>query len=140
MADPVFLITGASSGIGAATARAAADAGYRLALAARSVDRLQALAAELGGDERALAIQCDVTEWADQEAMVAQVLDRFGQLDLAFANAGFGAKRGFLAESRSPSGPPWRRSRRARATCCSPGRWPGAARCPDRCTPPPSGR
>jgi NADP-dependent 3-hydroxy acid dehydrogenase YdfG len=99
MADPVFLITGASSGIGAATARAAADAGYRLALAARSVDRLQALAAELGGDERALAIQCDVTEWADQEAMVAQVLDRFGQLDLAFANAGFGAKRGFLAES-----------------------------------------
>jgi NADP-dependent 3-hydroxy acid dehydrogenase YdfG len=99
MADPVFLITGASSGIGAATARAAADAGYRLALAARSVDRLQALAAELGGDERALAIQCDVTEWADQEAMVAQVLDRFGQLDVAFANAGFGAKRGFLAES-----------------------------------------
>jgi NADP-dependent 3-hydroxy acid dehydrogenase YdfG len=99
MADPVFLITGASSGIGAATARAAAGAGYRLALAARSVDKLEALAAELGGDERALALRCDVTEWADQEAMVAQVLDRFGQLDVAFANAGFGAKRGFLAES-----------------------------------------
>jgi NADP-dependent 3-hydroxy acid dehydrogenase YdfG len=99
MADPVFLITGASSGIGAATARAAADAGYRLALAARSADKLQALAAELGGDERALAIRCDVTEWADQEAMVAEVLDRFGQLDVAFANAGFGAKRGFLNET-----------------------------------------
>jgi NADP-dependent 3-hydroxy acid dehydrogenase YdfG len=99
MADRVFLITGASSGIGAATARAAADAGYRLALAARSVDKLQELAAELGGDERALAIACDVTEWADQEAMVAQVLDRFGQLDVAFANAGFGAKRGFLSET-----------------------------------------
>jgi NADP-dependent 3-hydroxy acid dehydrogenase YdfG len=99
MADPVFLITGASSGIGAATARAAADAGYRLALAARSVDKLEALAAELGGDERALAIRCDVTEWDDQEAMVAQVLDRFGQLDVAFANAGFGAKRGFLSET-----------------------------------------
>ncbi len=99
MADPVFLITGASSGIGAATARAAADAGYRLALAARSADKLQALAAELGGDERALAITCDVTEWADQEAMVAEVLDRFGQLDVAFANAGFGAKRGFLNET-----------------------------------------
>ncbi len=99
MADPVFVITGASSGIGAATARAAADAGYRLALAARSIDRLQELAAELGGDERALAIRCDVTEWSDQEAMVAQVLDRFGQLDVAFANAGFGAKRGFLNES-----------------------------------------
>jgi NADP-dependent 3-hydroxy acid dehydrogenase YdfG len=99
MSDPVFLITGASSGIGAATARAAADAGYRLALAARSTDRLKALAAELGGEERALAIRCDVTEWDDQEAMVAQVLERFGQLDVAFANAGFGAKRGFLAES-----------------------------------------
>jgi NADP-dependent 3-hydroxy acid dehydrogenase YdfG len=99
VADPVFLITGASSGIGAATARAAAEAGYRLALAARSVDKLQELAAELGGDERALAIKCDVTEWADQEAMMATVLDRFGQLDVAFANAGFGAKRGFLNES-----------------------------------------
>ena len=99
MSDPVFLITGASSGIGAATARAAAEAGYRLALAARSVDRLEELAAKLGGDERAVAIKCDVTEWADQEAMVATVLDRFGQLDVAFANAGFGAKRGFLNES-----------------------------------------
>jgi NADP-dependent 3-hydroxy acid dehydrogenase YdfG len=99
MSDPVVLITGASSGIGAATARAAADAGYRLALAARSVDKLQALAAELGGEEHALAIKCDVTEWADQEAMVATVLDRFGRLDVAFANAGFGAKRGFLNES-----------------------------------------
>jgi NADP-dependent 3-hydroxy acid dehydrogenase YdfG len=99
MGDPVFLITGASSGIGAATARAAADAGYRLALAARSVDKLQALAADLGGDDRALAVKCDVTEWADQEAMVAEVLDRFGQLDVAFANAGFGAKRGFLNET-----------------------------------------
>ena len=98
-ADPVFLITGASSGIGAATARAAAQAGYRLALAARSADRLQELAAGLGGDERALAITCDVTEWADQEAMVAQVLERFGRLDVVFANAGFGAKRGFLKES-----------------------------------------
>jgi NADP-dependent 3-hydroxy acid dehydrogenase YdfG len=99
MADPVFLITGASSGIGAATARAAAEAGYRMALAARSVDRLQELAAELGGEDRALPIKCDVTEWSDQEAMVAEVLDRFGQLDVAFANAGFGAKRGFLSES-----------------------------------------
>ncbi|MFZ1995192.1 MAG: SDR family oxidoreductase, partial [Solirubrobacteraceae bacterium] len=99
MPDSVFLITGASSGIGAATARAAADAGYRLALAARSVDKLGELAAQLGGEERALAIKCDVTEWADQEAMVTEVLERFGQLDVAFANAGFGAKRGFLSET-----------------------------------------
>ncbi|MHB1568826.1 MAG: SDR family oxidoreductase [Solirubrobacteraceae bacterium] len=98
-ADPVFLITGASSGIGAATARAASAAGFRLALAARSADRLTELAAELGGDERAIAIACDVTEWDDQQAMVQQVRDRFGAIDVAFANAGFGARRGFTAES-----------------------------------------
>ncbi|HXD65674.1 MAG TPA: SDR family oxidoreductase [Solirubrobacteraceae bacterium] len=99
MSDPVFLITGGSSGIGAATARAAAEAGYRVALAARSADRLTELATELGGEQRALAITCDVTEWADQEAMVGTVLERFGRLDVAFANAGFGAKRGFLSET-----------------------------------------
>jgi NADP-dependent 3-hydroxy acid dehydrogenase YdfG len=99
MSDPVFLITGASSGIGAATARAAAQAGYRVALAARSTDRLNDLAGELGGPERALALQCDVTEWEQQEAMVATTLKTFGRIDCAFANAGFGAKRGFLEES-----------------------------------------
>ncbi len=99
VSEPVFLITGASSGIGAATARHAAQAGYRLVLAARSTDRLQALAEELGGDQRALAVRCDVTEWEQQEAMVQSALDRFGRLDVAFANAGFGASRGFLNES-----------------------------------------
>ena len=95
MADPVFLITGASSGIGAATARAAAQAGHRLVLAARSTDKLDALAEELGGAERAVAVTCDVTEWGDQQAMVRVALQRFGRLDVVFANAGFGAKRGF---------------------------------------------
>jgi NADP-dependent 3-hydroxy acid dehydrogenase YdfG len=99
MSDPVFLITGASSGIGAATARAAADAGYRVVLAARSTDRLDELATELGGPERALAVRCDVTEWDQQEAMVRSALDAFGRLDVAFANAGFGAARGFLNET-----------------------------------------
>ena len=99
MPDPVFLITGASSGIGAATARHAAQAGYRLVLAARSQERLAELADELGGAQRALALRCDVTEWEQQEAMVRSALEHFGQLDVAFANAGFGASRGFLSES-----------------------------------------
>jgi NADP-dependent 3-hydroxy acid dehydrogenase YdfG len=94
--DRVFLITGASSGIGAATARAAAEAGYRVVLAARSLERLEALAGELGGSERAFAVRCDVTEWSEQEALVRSALDAFGQIDVAFANAGFGAARGFL--------------------------------------------
>jgi len=99
MADPVFLITGASSGIGEATARHAAEAGYRLVLAARSETKLVELAEALGGPDRAIAVRCDVTEWADQEALTKQVLDEFGQIDVAFANAGFGAKRGFLEET-----------------------------------------
>ncbi len=93
--DPVFLITGASTGIGAATARHAAEAGYRLVLAARSEDKLATLADELGGDERALAVTCDVTEWDDQQRLVKTTLDAYGRIDVAFANAGFGAPRGF---------------------------------------------
>jgi NADP-dependent 3-hydroxy acid dehydrogenase YdfG len=98
MADPVLLITGASSGIGAATARAAAGK-YRLVLAARRLERVEELAAELGGEERALAVRCDVTEWEQVEAMSAAALERFGRIDAVFANAGFGASRGFLEES-----------------------------------------
>jgi NADP-dependent 3-hydroxy acid dehydrogenase YdfG len=94
--DPVFLITGASSGIGAATARHAADAGYRVVLAARSTDKLERLAEELGGSERAIAVTCDVSDFAQQEAMVRAALEAFGRLDVAFANAGFGGPRGFL--------------------------------------------
>jgi NADP-dependent 3-hydroxy acid dehydrogenase YdfG len=99
MADPVFLITGASSGIGEATARRAAEAGFRVVLAARRAELLEQLAEELGGAERALAIRCDVTEWADQQLLAETALSRFGRIDVAFANAGFGATRGFLEET-----------------------------------------
>jgi len=97
--SPVLVITGASTGIGAATARRAAQFDYRVVLAARSEGKLAALAEELGGPERALAVRCDVTSWDDQQALVAAARERFGRLDAFLANAGFGAKRGFLEES-----------------------------------------
>jgi len=95
----VLLITGASSGIGAATARQAVDAGWRVLLTARREDRLLELASELGGDEQALALRCDVTSFHDQETAVRTAVERFGRLDAFLANAGFGAKRGFLEET-----------------------------------------
>jgi NADP-dependent 3-hydroxy acid dehydrogenase YdfG len=97
--DPVLVITGASTGIGAATAHRAVEFGHRVVLAARSEDKLLKLAEELGGDEKAIAVRCDVTSWDDHQALVETTLDRFGRLDSYFANAGFGAKRGFLEES-----------------------------------------
>lgn len=99
MSDPVFLITGASSGIGAETARQAHRAGYRTALLARSEDRLAELASELGGESRSAAIPCDVTEWDQVESGIARAVETFGRLDVVFANAGFGASRGFTEES-----------------------------------------
>jgi NADP-dependent 3-hydroxy acid dehydrogenase YdfG len=92
------VITGASTGIGAATARRAVEFGHRVVLAARSEDKLEALAVELGG-EKAIAVRCDVASWPDQQTVVQTALERFGRMDAYFANAGFGAKRGFLEES-----------------------------------------
>jgi NADP-dependent 3-hydroxy acid dehydrogenase YdfG len=95
---PVLLITGASSGIGAATARLAADR-YRLVLAARRQEALADLARELGGVEAAVAVECDVTDWDQVEALAERALEVFGRIDAVFANAGFGATRGFLEET-----------------------------------------
>jgi NADP-dependent 3-hydroxy acid dehydrogenase YdfG len=96
--DRVLVITGASTGIGAATARQAADAGYSVVLAARSQDKLEALVSELG-EQKALAVPTDVTSWEDNERLVAAALERFGRIDVVFANAGFGAARGWLKET-----------------------------------------
>jgi NADP-dependent 3-hydroxy acid dehydrogenase YdfG len=95
MSDPVMLITGASRGIGSATARAAAADGYRLALLARSADSLTALVDELGADT-VLALPCDVTSWPDLSDAVQRVEDHFGRLDAAFANAGLSLRTSFL--------------------------------------------
>lgn len=94
--DRVMVITGASSGIGAATAEQLAGDGWRIVLAARSLDKVQALADKLGGSERAIAVRCDVTEWSNNEALAQAALEHFGSIDGVFANAGFGARRGFL--------------------------------------------
>lgn len=88
MARTLF-ITGASTGIGRATALAAAQAGWNLALFARSADKLAALKDEIG--EAALALPGDVTSVADLEGAVARAVERFGGLDAAFANAGRGS-------------------------------------------------
>lgn len=84
----VVLITGASSGIGAATARAFARAGARVALVARRADRLEALARELGPEARALP--ADLAQPDGPARAVAGTLDRFGRIDIIFNNAGFG--------------------------------------------------
>jgi NADP-dependent 3-hydroxy acid dehydrogenase YdfG len=97
--DPVLLITGASSGIGEATARQAAESGARIVLGARRKGELERIAKDLGGPDRALGRQCDVSNWADVEGLVEAAMSHFGRIDAVFANAGFGAARGFLEES-----------------------------------------
>ncbi len=80
-------------------ARAAVADGWRVVLSARRTALLDALAAELGGPERAIAVTADVTEWDDVQRIPAAAHEAFGRLDGVLANAGFGAKRGFLNES-----------------------------------------
>lgn len=89
-----ILITGASSGIGEATAREAVAKGWNVALGARNEEKLSALAAEFG--DQALALPTDVTEHDQLVALATAATERFGSLDAVFANAGFGAKRGFM--------------------------------------------
>ncbi len=88
MADKTLFITGGSSGIGAATARAAVAAGWNVGLMARSGDKLEVLRDELG--ERVLPLQGDATDLEQQQKAVSTLVDHFGGLDAAFANAGMG--------------------------------------------------
>ena len=87
--DRVVLITGASSGIGEATAIALAQAGASVVAAARRAGRLDALVKQIEHHEgKAIGVTCDVTRRADNEAMVREALDRFGRVDALVANAG----------------------------------------------------
>lgn len=85
----VLLITGASSGIGEATAKKAAKEGMKLILTARRKDKLDALVSELGADN-AVGIAADAGNYDELAEAVKQGVDRFGQLDAVFANAGTG--------------------------------------------------
>ncbi len=96
--EKVLLITGAGSGIGAATAALLAPK-YRLVLAGRRIEPLERLAKELGGPNRVVAETCDVGEWDQVQALADSALGAYGRIDAVFANAGFGASRGFLEES-----------------------------------------
>jgi len=90
--NKVVLITGASSGFGEDAARLFAKDGCKVVLAARRLDRLQNLAAEIqntGGE--ALAIPVDVSQPAEIEVMVQTALDLYGQIDILFNNAGYGS-------------------------------------------------
>ena len=84
--DKVVIITGASSGIGRAAARRLAAEGAKLVVVARSADKLTALAQELG--EETLAVPADLTVPADVDNVLAKTLERFGHIDILFANAG----------------------------------------------------
>lgn len=127
-----LFITGASTGIGAATARAAVGAGWNVGLMARSRDKLEALCSELG--EQAMALPGDVTDLKTQQEAVDQLATSFGTLDAAFANAGAGLQtpgtEGGIPTSggasststysacSSPRALVYRTSGKARATSC----------------------
>lgn len=89
MENKTLFITGASSGIGAETARMAVARGWNVGLFARSVDKLDALVGELG--TKALALPGDATRLSDQQNAVEQLAAHFGDVTAAFANAGRGA-------------------------------------------------
>ncbi|MDB5886316.1 MAG: short-chain dehydrogenase/reductase [Polaromonas sp.] len=89
LSGTVALVTGASSGIGHATARALAQLGAAVVLVARRKDRLDALVSDIeSGGGKALAIACDITDRASAEAAVGQSVEHFGRLDILVNNAG----------------------------------------------------
>ncbi len=88
MSRGAVIVTGASRGIGEAIARELAGAGYDLALVARSVEPLAALAAELDGETTCLACPGDIADWEDAQRIVGEVHERFGALHGLVNNAG----------------------------------------------------
>jgi 3-oxoacyl-[acyl-carrier protein] reductase len=98
LSGSVIAVTGASSGIGEATARLLVEAGAKVVLGARRIDRLERLVTELG-DGSAVAVPGDVRSPEDQTALVAAAVERFGRLDSVVANAGIGIYGGITDAS-----------------------------------------
>jgi len=89
--QPVLIVTGASSGIGAALARLFARQGYRISMGARRLDRLQAIVADIEAEGgQAIAVQADLTRLEDIQRLVKNTLDQFTRIDILVNNAGFG--------------------------------------------------
>ncbi|MEB2334283.1 MAG: SDR family oxidoreductase [Anaerolineaceae bacterium] len=89
----VVIVTGASSGIGEATARRFGREGAKVVLAARRIDRLEALAKEIeemGSSAEAFALQTDLSKLEDCQTLIQKTLARFGRVDILINNAGFG--------------------------------------------------
>jgi short-subunit dehydrogenase len=96
--SPVIVVTGASSGIGAATARLFGRQGYRVVLAARRLERLEVLADEIRADQgEAFAVATDVTQLRQIQNLVGLSIDRYGQIDVLFNNAGLARAKPFEA-------------------------------------------
>ncbi|MET8874054.1 glucose 1-dehydrogenase [Nocardia sp. NPDC004604] len=89
--NKVALITGGTSGMGLATARRLLDEGARVVITGRDKIRLDAAVEELNSGDRVLAVPGDAADLADLDALTAAIQDRFGRLDVVFANAGIGA-------------------------------------------------
>ncbi|MGI9411630.1 MAG: SDR family NAD(P)-dependent oxidoreductase [Hyphomicrobiaceae bacterium] len=87
--DKVAIVTGASRGIGEATARAFVSANARVVLAARSMDHIQRIAEDIGRDGgQAIAVQCDVSDYGNVKSAVDRAVEKFGRLDFLVNNAG----------------------------------------------------
>ena len=87
--EKIVLITGASSGIGEATAKTLVNNGHKVILTARSEDKLTKLVESLGSNN-ALSVAADATDFTALENVVTKGIEKFGRLDVAFANAGMG--------------------------------------------------
>lgn len=93
--DKVIIVTGASSGIGLASARLFGREGAKVVMAARSLDRLESLAAGVAPEDKVLCVKCDVSREDDCRVLVEKTVERFGRIDILVNNAGISMRAMF---------------------------------------------